>query len=68
MTKPQDDPAFKALKAVAAEMEPPVNQALLLDLYMIQRDSQYNDDDRSAVIDQMSKRIVAEIDGVEKGQ
>lgn len=68
MTKPQDDAAYKALKTVAAEMEPPLSAGLLLDLYTIQRDNQYTDDDRNAVIEQMSKRIVAEVDSLEKEQ
>lgn len=61
MSNPQDDAAFKALRSAALDLDPPIPPDLLLDLYTIQRNNQYNDD-RQLVISEMSKRIVRAVD------
>ena len=61
MSNPQDDAAFKALRAAALDLDPPVPPDLLLDLYTIQRNNQYTVD-RQIVISEMSKRIIRSID------
>lgn len=61
MSKPQEDHAFKALKETAEKLEFPVSQSLLLDLYTIQREHQF-DTDRSTPMKRMEQRILAEVD------
>jgi hypothetical protein len=61
MDRIQNDAPFLALEAIAADAEPPISQALMLDLYTIQREHQF-DKDRRVAIQRMQERILAEID------
>ena len=61
MSNPQNDAAFKALRAAALEIEPGIGTDLLLDLYVLQRNNQFVRD-RQHVVSAMSQRIVRAVD------
>lgn len=61
MSDPQNDHAFKALQETADALEISVSSGLLLDLYVIQREHQF-DRDRSNAIRRMQQRILSEVD------
>lgn len=64
MSKPQDDPAFRALKETVEQMELQIHLGLLSEIYAIQREHQF-EKDRVLAIKEMEAKILTAVDGAD---
>ena len=62
MSSLKEDHAYRALSETVEKLDLKIPEALLEEIYMIQREHQF-EKDRSAAIKQMEAKILAAIDG-----
>lgn len=61
MSNSQDEHALAALLRAAKQASKPISEQLLKDLYLIQREHQF-EEDRAGVLEQLQQRIIGEIE------